>query len=69
MKDDKTYAYLTDHILSLLCNIVMEQTSVDWFLKNKSVLRELAFSILKLLDLSKVDSHTLILAIVVINQL
>ena len=69
MKDDKTYAYLTDHILSLLCNIVMEQTSVEWFLKNKSVLKDLAFSILRLLDLNKVDSHTLILAIVVINQL
>jgi len=47
----------------------MEQTSVEWFLKNKAILKEFANTILRLLDLTRVDSHTLILAIVVINQL
>lgn len=68
-KEDKTHAYLTDHTLSLLCNIVMDQTAPEYFLKHKSSLKDIATCILGLLNLQKVDSHTLILSIVVINQL
>lgn len=46
----------------------MEQSSVDWFIKHKDILKSLVNSILSLLNLHKVDSHTLILAVVVINQ-
>jgi len=47
----------------------MDQTAPEYFLKHKSALKDIANCILGLLNLQKVDSHTLILSIVVINQL
>jgi len=47
----------------------MDQSSLEWFNKNKQILKELISSMLELLDLNKVDTHTLILSVVVVNQL
>jgi len=47
----------------------MDQTAPDYFLKHKNVLKDVAVCILGLLNLQKVDSHTLILSVVVLNQL
>lgn len=47
----------------------MEQTTTEWFIAHKHVLKDISATVMSLLHLSRVDTHTLILAIVVVNQL